>query len=118
MSRKALTGFLTALADDVSLQEELRTAAEGTGDDAIVPTETFVEIAEARGFAFTVDEALGITELGDDELGAVSGGAASPGGRGRTTRFASPRGIKVGRLARSLPELGINYEYHDPDDDD
>ena len=75
MSREALAGFMSALAEDSTLQEELRNAAEGTGEDAAVPTDQFVKIAEARGFEFTVDEALGIFELDDDELESVSGGA-------------------------------------------
>jgi len=78
MSREALAEFVARLADDPALQEELSKLAEGTGDQAAVPTEAFVEFARARGFDFTVDEALGIHELGDDELDTVSGGAHPP----------------------------------------
>jgi len=95
MSREALAGFMSALKEDATLQEELRSAAEGTGEDAAVPTERFVEIAEARGFEFTADEALGIFELDDDELESVSGGAVFAKHEGLAAHEGGVRMVKV-----------------------
>ena len=74
MSKKALNEFLNTMANDPGLQEELRNAAEGSGDDATVSAERLVEIGGARGFEFTTEEVTGVGELGDDELEAVAGG--------------------------------------------
>jgi len=83
MSREQLSEFMKLLAEDSALQEELRNAAEGTGDDAVVSSERLVEIARARGFEFTVEEAEGVFELSDDELDAVAGGLTL----GQSTRY-------------------------------
>jgi predicted ribosomally synthesized peptide with nif11-like leader len=74
MSKDALAGFMSKLAKDSALQEELRGLAEGSGDDAAVPTEAFVEFAQDKGFEFTAEEAMGVFEMSDDDLDSVSGG--------------------------------------------
>jgi predicted ribosomally synthesized peptide with nif11-like leader len=74
MSKESLAEFYSAVAEDAALQDEIRAAAEGTGDEATVSAAQLVEIASARGFEFTEEEALGVVELDDDELEAVAGG--------------------------------------------
>jgi predicted ribosomally synthesized peptide with nif11-like leader len=102
MSREALAGFMSALEKDPTLQEELKSAVEGTGEEAAVPTERFVEIAGARGFDFTVDEALGIFELSDDELESVSGGAVFAKYEGKTGLRGGTRMLKE-ELGKPIP---------------
>ena len=102
MSKEALAGFMSKLAEDAGLQEELRAAAEGTGDEAAVPTERFVEIAGGLGYEFTADEALGIFEVADEELDSVSGGAAFAKYDGVVGRFNK---ASVGMLKDEVGKL-------------
>jgi predicted ribosomally synthesized peptide with nif11-like leader len=75
MSKEALSEFLNTMAKDPNLQEQLRNAAEGSGDQATVSAERLVEIGEANGFEFTPEDVAGVGELSDDELESVAGGA-------------------------------------------
>jgi len=68
MSKQALSDFKTKLTQDENLRDEIAKAHGGTE-----PTiQQIVAFAHARGFDFTADE---LSELNEDELDAVAGGA-------------------------------------------
>jgi predicted ribosomally synthesized peptide with nif11-like leader len=112
MSKEALVGFLNAMTEDQGLQDELREAAEGTGDEAAIPTERLVQIAGARGFEFSAEEVLGIGELSDDELEAVAGGAAFAKYDGVLSSFKAGLPTVQDKVMKSVP-LGFFNSFFD-----
>ena len=71
MSEEQLKAFLEKLQGDTSLQEKLKAASDA---DAVV------SIAKEEGFSISVDDLKNAqSELSDEELEGVAGGALSGG---------------------------------------
>ena len=68
MSKEQLKSFLAKAKDDQSIQDKLRAAKS---------PEDVVTIAKEYGYEFTADK---MTELSEEELESLSGGAVSWGG--------------------------------------
>jgi len=76
MSTQALHEFLSQVAADTALQDELRTVGVGGGD--VIKAEKLVEFATGKGFDVTLDDVRGASlELSEAELESVAGGAIS-----------------------------------------
>jgi predicted ribosomally synthesized peptide with nif11-like leader len=75
MSKQALGAFMAKVEEDESLREELKALAR---DDRGAPVEAIADLARSKGFDFTVEDvsAASRSELSEEELASVSGGAS------------------------------------------
>jgi predicted ribosomally synthesized peptide with nif11-like leader len=112
MGENGLSAFMKKLTEDETLQEELRLAAHGVGDEATVPTDRLVEIARARGFELNAEEILSMFQVSDDELEAVAGGLTLGGQQERY--YKEQRGVKDLRVFKFYKELPLGSLFANP----
>jgi predicted ribosomally synthesized peptide with nif11-like leader len=112
MGENSLSAFMKKLTEDESLQEELRAAARGIGDEASVSVERLVEIARARGFELTAEEVLGLFQVGDEELEAVAGGLTLGGQQERY--YKEQRAVKDLKVFKFYKELPLGRLFANP----
>jgi predicted ribosomally synthesized peptide with nif11-like leader len=75
MSHDELAAFLSEISENPELMEELRTIADGEGDDASIAPDELAKFAASKGREISADDIRSAFEVSDDELEAVAGGA-------------------------------------------